>query len=185
MDIGKIKVIIISIVSLIISFYCGYLYNGYLHNKENVVYTTPDDDDDDDTKEDVPPFSDETTVTIKDKETPEDPDVIVDNKYIAKIDGVTYEIPKVQNGSGKVTDKTVQVTNKIDMTPVVDKLGEVKYDRNWSIGVGMGLNRTDDSVYVPVSIERHFNYDRSVEGVFGIDKDGHVENVALLYKVHF
>lgn len=175
-----IKYILVIILSLFIGGYAGYLIGSGNNNNPPVIENKEEEEED---EKYTPPFSDSTTVTITDKEDPEDPDIVVDNKYTANIDGVTYEIPKVHTDTNS-KGQQVQVTHQVDMTPIVNTLGEVKYDRNWSIGSGLGV-KDDGDVYIPVSIERQYNYDRSIEGVIGVDTDGHIENVAVLYKIHF
>ena len=123
-------------------------------------------------------------VTLKEKQKESDPDLVVDNRYIAEINGQTFEIPKspsvTHDGSKGLQTK---VTSDINMTPVVKKLADLEYKRNWEVSTGLGRSH-DGHLYVPIGLQRNYNYDRAIEVSVGVSKD-HVENFQVVHKWKF
>ena len=109
---------------------------------------------------------------------------MVDNRYIAEINGQTFEIPKspsvTHNDSKGLQTK---VTSDIDMTPVVKKIADLEYKRNWEVSTGLGRSH-DGHFYVPIGLQRNYNYDRAIEVSVGLSKD-HVENFQVVHKWKF
>lgn len=172
-----LRYVVIVIVSLIIGSFIGWLFGNSNSSSLSIRDSAQLSDD-------SPPFmtTDTTTITVTDKHNDDDPDLVIDNKYIAKVDGQELVIPEKKVDTN---DQILTVTHKVDMTPVVNYIAETQYDRDWSVGLGIGHD-TDEGLYVPVSVERHFNKDRSVEMVMGLNTDnGSIHNVSLLYKYHW
>lgn len=124
-------------------------------------------------------------VTLKEKQAMTDPDLVVDNRYIAEINGQTFEIPKESQKVSKETPKGLQtkVTSDIDMTTVVKKMADLEYKRNWEVSTGLGRSH-DGHFYVPIGFQRNYNYDRAIEVSIGLSKD-HVENFQVVHKWKF
>lgn len=174
----KIKYILAIIVIMIVviaSFLLGY--NCYpIFNK------TPKKSVENKVSSSTPSEVSETTeVTLAPKTTEEDPDLIVEHEFTANVQGETLKIPyqstKFPKGSQSI------VKTNIDMTPVVKQLADSEYKRNWEVGVGVGVNH-DRDLYLPLSIQRNYNYDRALEVQVGIAKD-HIENIQVSHKWKF
>ena len=118
------------------------------------------------------------TVTIKEKTAVTDPDLVVNNRYVTRINGETIEIPK------KTTkDTTTTVSNTVNLDPVVRKLADAEYKRNWEVSTGIGKSH-DGDWYIPIGLQRNYNYDRALEVSVGVSKD-HIENVQVVHKWKF
>lgn len=175
------------IIVAVVSFLLGYGCYAILHS------TTTDSVP----KVESPSDSEETEVihethyvTIKEKQRNTDPDLVVDNRYIAEIHGQTFEIPKTARSSstpkgvGKDSKgTTTEITSDINMTPIVRKWADLEYKRNWEVSTGLGRSH-DGHFYVPIGLQRNYNYDRAIEVSVGISKD-HVENFQVVHKWKF
>lgn len=131
-------------------------------------------------------------VTIKEKQRNTDPDLVVDNRYIAEVNGETIEIPKrtgqvslrdSKDSKGDSLGLQTKVTSDINMTPIVRKMADLEYKRNWEVSAGLGRSH-DGHFYVPIGIQRNYNYDRAIEVSVGLSKD-HVENFQVVHKWKF
>lgn len=131
-------------------------------------------------------------VTLKEKQKTSDPDLVVDNRYIAEINGQTFEIPK---RTGQVSERNskdskqdslgfqTKVTSDINMTSVVKKMADLEYKRNWEVSAGLGRSH-DGHFYVPIGLQRNYNYDKAIEVSVGVSKD-HIENFQVVHKWKF
>lgn len=168
------------IIVAMVSFLLGYGCYAILHT------TTTDSVSDVTTEANREPVEvhEISRVTLKEKQKTSDPDLVVDNRYIAEIHGQTFEIPKttgaVSKGSKGLQTK---VTSDINMTPVVKKLADLEYKRNWEVSTGLGRSH-DGHFYVPIGLQRNYNYDRAIEVSVGVSKD-HVENFQVVHKWKF
>lgn len=160
----KIKFISIIIIFSVFSFIGGFYYCNYL-NKETVTDNNYSSNSDEKLDSSV-------TVSITDKEDPKDPDLIVDTNYTAKVNGQTVTIPTTST----TTDKQTQVKTEIDLTPVIEDVAEMKYDKDWEFGVG--LNTTGQMC---LSVQRDYNMNEGVELIVNQDLDEGM----LLYKRKF
>lgn len=188
--ITKISSIFKYIIVAVVSFLLGYGCYAILHT------TTTDS-----SSKVVSPSKDSSCtevlhetnhVELKEKQAMTDPDLVVDNRYIAEVNGQTFEIPK---RSGQVSERNpkdskggslglqTKVTSDIDMTPVVKKMADLEYKRNWEVSAGLGRSH-DGHFYVPIGIQRNYNYDRAFEISVGLSKD-HIENIQVLHKWKF
>lgn len=171
-----IKYIIVAVVS----FLLGYGCYAILHT------TTTDSVADVTTEANREPVEvhEISRVTLKEKQKTSDPDLVVDNRYIAEIHGQTFEIPKTTGAVSK-DSKGLQttVTSDINMTPVVRKWADLEYKRNWEVSTGLGRSH-DGHLYVPIGLQRNYNYDRAIEVSVGVSKD-HVENFQVVHKWKF
>lgn len=168
------------IIVAVVSFLLGYGCYAILHT------TTTDSVSDVTTEANREPVEvhEISRVTLKEKQKTSDPDLVVDNRYIAEIHGQTFEIPK----SPSVThdgSKGLQtnITSDINMTPVVRKWADLEYKRNWEVSTGLGRSH-DGHFYVPIGLQRNYNYDRAIEVSVGVSKD-HVENFQVVHKWKF
>lgn len=168
------------IIVAVVSFLLGYGCYAILHT------TTTDSTLDTTTEANKEPVEihEISRVTLKEKQKESDPDLVVDNRYIAEIHGQTFEIPKTPSGTHK-DSKGLQtkVTSDINMTPVVRKWADLEYKRNWEVSTGLGSSH-DGHFYVPIGIQRNYNYDRAIEVSVGLSKD-HVENFQVVHKWKF
>lgn len=169
-----IATIIKYIVVAVVSFLLGYCCYPYI----NKPLTTNSGAKAESKPKDTAVIRETNTVTIKEKERDTDPDLVVDNKYVTKVNGETIEIPKTTT-----KDTTTTVSNEINLEPVVRKLADAEYKRNWEVSTGIGRSH-DGDWYVPIGIQRNYNYDRALEVSVGVSKD-HIENVQVVHKWKF
>ena len=170
------KYIIVAVVSFLLGYGCYAIF--HTPTTDSTLDTTTEAN-----KEPVD-IHEISRVTLKEKQKTSDPDLVVDNRYIAEIHGQTFEIPK----SPSVThdgSKGLQtnITSDINMTPVVRKWADLEYKRNWEVSTGLGRSH-DGHFYVPIGLQRNYNYDRAIEVSVGISKD-HVENFQVVHKWKF
>ena len=169
------------IIVAVVSFLLGYGCYAILHST-----TTTDSEMDVPTEANKEPVEvhEISRVTLKEKQKTSDPDLVVDNRYIAEIHGHTFEIPKTTGAVSK-DSKGLQtnITSDINMTPVVRKWADLEYKRNWEVSTGLGRSH-DGHFYVPIGLQRNYNYDRAIEVSVGISKD-HVENFQVVHKWKF
>ena len=170
------KYIIVAVVSFLLGYSCYAIFHSPTTNSTVDVPTAAN-------REPVE-IHEISRVTLKEKQKESDPDLVVDNRYIAEIHGQTFEIPKTTGAVSK-DSKGLQtkVTSDINMTPVVRKWADLEYKRNWEVSAGLGRSH-DGHFYVPIGIQRNYNYDRAIEVSVGISKD-HVENFQVLHKWKF
>lgn len=166
-----IKYIVVAVVSFLLG-YCCYLYI-------NKPLTTTNSGPKAESKtKDTAVIRETNTVTIKEKTAVTDPDLVVNNRYVTRINGETIEIPK------KTTkDTTTTVSNTVNLDPVVRKLADAEYKRNWEVSTGIGKSH-DGDWYIPIGLQRNYNYDRALEVSVGVSKD-HIENVQVVHKWKF
>lgn len=170
------KYIIVAVVSFLLGYGCYAIFHS--PTTDSTLDTTTAAN-----KEPVE-VHEISRVTLKEKQKESDPDLVVDNRYIAEIHGQTFEIPKAPKGAGKDSKgTTTEITSDINMTPVVRKWADLEYKRNWEVSAGLGRSH-DGHFYVPIGLQRNYNYDRAIEVSVGISKD-HVENFQVVHKWKF
>lgn len=109
----------------------------------------------------------QSTVQLSPKPTSKSPDLVVSNRFIAKVNGKVYEIP------AKTDKDTIEVTQTVDVSPLVEALSP-----NWSVGVGVGYH--DNSVYYPLSIQRDYTPYKALRFEMHIDKTiNHIEGYEI------
>lgn len=164
-----IKYIIVAVVSFLLGYGCyAYFHKTTTTNSESKVESKT---------KDTAVIHETHTVTVKEKQRDTDPDLVVNNRYTASIHGETMEIPVVPH-----KDQT-KVTTEIDMTPVVRKLADAEYKRNWEVSTGLGMSH-DGHFYVPIGLQKNYNYNRAIEVSVGLSKD-HIENFQVTHKWKF
>ena len=173
------KYIIVAVVSFLLGYGCYAIFHS--PTTDSTLETTTEVHEN--ARESSKPVEihEISRVTLKEKQKESDPDLVVDNRYIAEIHGQTFEIPK----SPSVThdgSKGLQtnITSDINMTPVVRKWADLEYKRNWEVSTGLGRSH-DGHFYVPIGLQRNYNYDRAIEVSVGVSKD-HVENFQVVHK---
>lgn len=174
-----IKYIIVAVVSFLLGYGCYAIFNS--------TATTNSESKVEGNTKDTAVIHETNHITLKEKQRDTDPDLVVNNRYIAEIHGQTFEIPKsgaVSNGLQKGS-KGLQttITSDINMTPVVRKMADLEYKRNWEVSTGLGRSH-DGHFYVPIGLQRNYNYDRAIEVSIGLSKD-HVENFQVVHKWKF
>lgn len=177
-----LKYIIVAVVSFLLGYSCYAIFHS--PTTDSTLDTTTAAN-----KEPVE-VHEISRVTLKEKQRNTDPDLVVDNRYIAEIHGQTFEIPKTARssstpkGAGKDSKgTTTEITSDINMTPIVRKWADLEYKRNWEVSAGLGRSH-DGHFYVPIGLQRNYNYDRAIEVSVGISKD-HVENFQVVHKWKF
>lgn len=171
-----IKYIIVAVVSFLLGYGCYAILHSTTANTESELPTEAN-------KEPVG-VHEISKVTLREKQKTSDPDLVVNNRYIAEIHGQTFEIPKspsVTHEGSKGLQTTI--TSDINMTPVVRKMADLEYKRNWEVSTGLGRSH-DGHFYVPIGIQRNYTYDRAIEVSIGVSKD-HIENFQVVHKWKF
>lgn len=158
----------------VVSFLLGYFCYSYTHQTTSTTITTNNDHP-------TTAINSDTTVTVTPKTTEDD--LIVENKYIAKVNGETLEVPIKTTTLNDSKEVTATVSSTIDLTPVVKKMADNEYKRNWEVSTGFGKTH-DGDFYVPIGIQRNFNYNRAIEVSVGLSKD-HIENIQVTHKWKF
>ena len=176
------KYIIVAVVSFLLGYGCYAIFHS--PTTDSTLETTTEVHEN--ARESSKPVEihEISRVTLKEKQKESDPDLVVDNRYIAEINGQTFEIPKTTGAVSK-DSKGLQtnITSDINMTPVVRKWADLEYKRNWEVSTGLGRSH-DGHFYVPIGLQRNYNYDRAIEVSVGISKD-HVENFQVVHKWKF
>lgn len=174
-----IKYTIVAVVSFLLGYGCYAIFNSIATtNSESKVESSTKD------SEDTAVIHETNHITLKEKQRDTDPDLVVNNRYIAEIHGQPFEIPKspsVTHEGSKGLQTTI--TSDINMTPVVRKMADLEYKRNWEVSTGIGRSH-DGHFYVPIDLQRNYNYDRAIEVSIGLSKD-HVENFQVVHKWKF
>lgn len=180
-----IKYIIVAMVSFLLGYGCYAILHTTTTNSESKVESSKDSIG-------TEVLHETNHVTIKEKQRNTDPDLVVDNRYIAEVNGETIEIPKrtgqvslrdSKDSKGDSLGLQTKVTSDINMTPVVRKMADLEYKRNWEVSAGLGRSH-DGHFYVPIGLQRNYNYDRAIEVSVGLSKD-HVENFQVVHKWKF
>ncbi|WP_196599113.1 hypothetical protein [Pectinatus frisingensis] len=104
---------------------------------------------------------------------------------------ITAKDPTLPAAVYEKTDKTVvatQTSNTASDTSTEYPVGVYKINtyRNWEIGTGIGEHNGD--FYVPVSIQRNYSKNHSIEAEIHLDKDivkGHVSGGELKWNIGF
>lgn len=178
---NKIKYILIAIaitIAVIGFFLLGY--NCYPILNKHVEKSTTDKHTEGNSEAPTV-ISESSQVSLVPKTTEEDPDVIVHHQFTAEVNGEIVSIPHQSTKFPKGTQSVIKTD--IDITPVVKKLADSEYKRNWEVGVGVGVSH-DRDLYLPISVQRNYNYDRALELQVGVAKD-HIENVQISHKWKF
>lgn len=179
------KYIIVAVVSFLLGYGCYAILHSTTTDSVSKVESSKDSIG-------TEVLHETNHVTLKEKQAMTDPDLVVNNRYIAEINGQTFEIPKrtgqvslrnSKDSKGDSLGLQTKVTSDIDMTPVVKKMADLEYKRNWEVSTGLGRSH-DGHFYVPIGLQRNYNYDRAIEVSVGISKD-HVENFQVLHKWKF
>lgn len=169
-----IKYIIVAVVSFLLGYGCYAILHSTTTNSASKVESPKDSIG-------TEVLHETNHVTLKEKQRNTDPDLVVNNRYIAEINGQTFEIPKETKKESKGLQ--TKVTSDIDMTPVVKKMADLEYKRNWEVSAGLGRSH-DGHFYVPIGLQRNYNYDRAIEISVGLSKE-HVENIQVVHKWKF
>lgn len=124
------------------------------------------------------PVTTQSTLSVTKKITESEPDLIVSNKYVAKIDGKLVEAP-IKNVSYKDKNSTTTtVSTTIDVTPLVKQMTP-----KWEAGVGVGY--VDNDILPCMTLQRNYKHDKAVEAVIQIDTSGNFKGASLVHKWRF
>lgn len=134
-----------------------------------------------------------TEITATNKTNTSDPDLILNNRYHAVINGTDVQIPvKDKNikeqlkdtppspsSSTTSTNTTARVDQTLDLTPIFK---DYEKKHKWEVGTGIG--RVSNEWYVPIEIQRNFGYDKGVSLQLNV-KDNKVDGFQASYKIRF
>lgn len=133
-----------------------------------------------------------TEITATSKTNTSDPDLILNNRYHAVINGTDVQIPvKDKNikerlkdthsspSTSSSTSTTARVDQTLDLTPLFK---DYEKKRKWEMGIGVG--RVSNEWYVPIEIQRNFGYDKGVSLQLNV-KDNKVDGFQTSYKIRF
>lgn len=116
----------------------------------------------------------ESTLKVTPKTSESDPDLVVSNKYVAKINGEYVEAP-VQTTKDT---STAVVSTTVDVTPLVKQMTP-----KWEAGVGVGC--VDKEILPCVTLQRNYKEDKAVEAVIQMDDHGKVKGASVIHKWRF
>lgn len=125
-----------------------------------------------------PVVTTQSTLSVTKKTTESEPDLIVSNKYIAKIDGKLVEAPMKNVSYKDKNNTTATVSTTIDVTPLVKQMTP-----KWEVGVGIGY--VDKDVLPCMTLQRNYKHDKAVEAVIQIDTDGNFKGASVIHKWRF
>ena len=124
------------------------------------------------------PVTTQSTLSVTKKTTESEPDLIVSNKYVAKIDGKIIEAPIKDVSYKDKNSITTTVSTTIDVTPLVKQMTP-----KWEAGVGIGY--VDNDVLPCMTLQRNYKHDKAVEAVIQIDTSGNLKGASLVHKWRF
>lgn len=124
------------------------------------------------------PVTTQSTLIVTKKTTESEPDLIVSNKYVAKIDGKLVEAPLKDVSYKDKNQTTATVSTTIDVTPLVKQMTP-----KWEVGVGVGY--VDNAVLPCMTLQRNYKQHRAVEAVIQIDKTGNFKGASVIHKWRF
>ena len=125
-----------------------------------------------------PTVTTQSTLSVTRKTTESEPDLIVSNKYVAKIDGKLVEAPMKDVSYKDKNNTTTTVSTTIDVTPLIKQMTP-----KWEAGVGVGY--VDKNVLPCMTLQRNYKHDKAVEAVIQIDTDGNLKGASLVHKWRF
>lgn len=133
-----------------------------------------------------------TEITATSKTNTSDPDLILNNRYHAVINGTDVQIPvKDKNikeqlkdtpsspSISSTTSTTARVDQTLDLTPVFK---DYEKKHKWEVGTGIG--RVSNEWYVPIEVQRNFGYNKGVSFQLNV-KDNKVDGFQTSYKIRF
>lgn len=124
------------------------------------------------------PVTTQSTLSVTKKTTESEPDLIVSNKYVAKIDGKIIEAPIKDVSYKDKNSITTTVSTTIDVTPLVKQMTP-----KWEAGVGIGY--VDNDVLPCMTLQRNYKHDKAVEAIIQIDTSGNLKGASLVHKWRF
>lgn len=134
-----------------------------------------------------------TEITASSKTNTSDPDLILNNKYHAIINGTDIQIPvkdkyiketlkdtpSSPSSSTTSTTTTARVDQTLDLTPIFK---DYEKKHKWEVGTGIG--RVSNEWYVPIEVQRNFGYNKGVSFQLNV-KDNKVDGFQASYKIRF
>lgn len=131
-----------------------------------------------------------TEITATSKTNTSDPDLILNNRYHAVINGTDVQIPvKDRNIKKPLKDTppspssstftTARVDQTLDLTPIFK---DYEKKHKWEVGTGIG--RVSNEWYVPIEVQRNFGYNKGVSFQLNV-KDNKVDGFQASYKIRF
>lgn len=187
-DINKRNILIVIILMI---FFIGttMIYNyGYDKGyKEGTTKTTT-------TTDSYTSPSLTTEITAANKTNTSDPDLILNNRYHAVINGTDIQIPvkdkyiketlkdtpsSPSSSTTSTTSTTARVDQTLDLTPIFK---DYEKKHKWEVGTGIG--RVSNEWYVPIEVQRNFGYNKGVSFQLNV-KDNKVDGFQASYKIRF
>lgn len=134
-----------------------------------------------------------TEITASNKTNTSDPDLILNNRYHAVINGTDIQIPVKDkhikeslkdtpfspSSSTTSTTTTARVDQTLDLTPIFK---DYEKKHKWEVGTGIG--RVSNEWYVPIEVQRNFGYNKGVSFQLNV-KDNKVDGFQASYKIRF
>lgn len=177
MSINKTTIRYILAGILLIVLIIGLLYFTSVRRGENTNVHQPETPKITTSK---PTVTTQSTLSVTKKTTESEPDLIVSNKYVAKIDGKLVEAPMKPDVSYKdKNNTTTTVSTTIDVTPLIKQMTP-----KWEVGVGVGCMNNGD-VLPCMTLQRNYKHDKAVEAVIQIDTSGNFKGASLIHKWRF
>lgn len=164
--------------TLIASFVVGILLGTYGTYRYLSIPTKPEPTD--------RPLAATSHLNVTLKETPEDSDLVVTQKYVATINNKKVEVPVIDKttpasaSTASATSYTATLQQEVDITPLVAHMVP-----RWELGVGLG-RQEGGNTYIPVSVQRNYTYNKAVQVELHIDpRNQKVSGVEIQHKWRF
>lgn len=133
-----------------------------------------------------------TEITAASKTNTSAPDLILNNKYHAVINGNDIQIPVKDKyiketlkdtpsspSTSSSTSTTARVDQTLDLTPLFK---DYEKKHKWEMGIGVG--RVSNEWYAPIEVQRNFGYNKGVSLQLNV-KDNKVDGFQASYKIRF
>lgn len=164
-----ILVSLCSLVSIMLGLCIGYKYNPVRRTESTSVHTQ--------NTTSSSPVTTATTLSTAPKTSKTDPDVVVENSYVAVVNGEKVEAPVKTTKD----DTTATIKTTIDFTPLVKQMTP-----KWEVGIGVSyrddVGASDKKVLPCVSVQRNYKHDKAVEMILDVDTHGNVKGGSVLHK---
>ena len=134
------------------------------------------------------PLSTTSTLQATQKTSQNQPDLEVSQKYTAVINGEKVEVPVVHAATGSTppastgaTGTSASLKQELDVSPLVNRMVP-----KWELGVGVGKQKGDSGLYLPLSLQRNYAFDKAIQFELHVDpSDRKINGVELQHKWRF
>lgn len=139
------------------------------------------------------PIRTTTALSVTTKESADDPDLVVSQKYVATINNKKVEVPISNVSTGNTTSAAetsaaphtgatpfvATLQQEVDITPLVAYMVP-----KWELGIGIGRHK--ENTYIPLAVQRNYTFNKAVQLELHIDPSNQkITGVELQHKWRF